>query len=175
MFLLQLQQRSSEETHTKWMVQKNRIIFCVSFSLYGFVNVEKHSLLCMTGLSHLCKNIGQFFTLLLAADVCTQASFAELQGALIFADLQQFHASFLVWCVSNDLTNQISDEFGVLGLNLREQGETKLMLVQLRQKLQNFLVFSVWCNQCLILNHEQEDQIEAENQSQKNIATASVQ
>lgn len=76
----------------------------------------------MTSLSHLCQDVGQFFTLLFAANVCAQTSFAELQGALIFADLQQFHASLLVWCMSNNLTDQISDEFGVLGLHLKQFG-----------------------------------------------------
>lgn len=80
----------------------------------------------MASLSHLCENVGQLFTLLLATDVCSQTGFAELQRTLIFADLQQFHASFLVWSVTNDFTDQVAYEFGVLGLNLPTKKEMEI-------------------------------------------------
>lgn len=40
-------------------------------------------LLGMTGLTHLCKNVGQFFTLPLATDVSAQTCLAEFQCTLI--------------------------------------------------------------------------------------------
>lgn len=75
----------------------------------------------MSSLAHLCQNVGQFFTLPLATDVSAQTSLAELQSTLILGDLQQFHASLLIGSMSDDLTNQIANEFGVLGLYLVER------------------------------------------------------
>lgn len=80
-------------------------------------------LLGVAGLTHLCKDVGQFFTLPLATDVCTETSFAELQCTLILRDFQQFHASLFVRSVANNFTNQITNEFRVLGLDLKECNE----------------------------------------------------
>lgn len=81
-------------------------------------------LLGVAGFTHLCENVGELLTLPLATDVCSQASLAELQRALILRDLQQLHASLLVRSVADNLADQIAHETGVLGLNLkRENGE----------------------------------------------------
>lgn len=72
----------------------------------------------MTGLAHLGEDVGQLLALPLATDVCSQASLAELQRALVLADLQQFHAALLVRRVADDLADQVAHELGVLGLHL---------------------------------------------------------
>lgn len=75
-------------------------------------------LFAMAGLTHLCQNVGQFFTLSLATNVCAQTSLAEFQCTLILGNLQQFHASLLIWSMSNHFTHQIAYEFCVLCLDL---------------------------------------------------------
>lgn len=78
----------------------------------------------MTGLTHLGEDVGQFLTLPLATDVRSQASLAELQGALVLGDLQQLHATLLVRRMTDDLTDQIAHELGVLGLHLESEEKT---------------------------------------------------
>lgn len=72
----------------------------------------------MTSLAHLGENVGQLLALPLATDVCSQASLAELQRALVLADLQQLHAALFVRRVADDLADQVAHELGVLGLHL---------------------------------------------------------
>lgn len=64
------------------------------------------------------QDVGQFLTLPLGADVRSEATLQELQGALILGHLQQFHTALLVRGMTNDLPDQIADELGVLGLDL---------------------------------------------------------
>lgn len=75
-------------------------------------------LFSVASFTHLCENVLQFLTLPLATDVCTQTGLAELQSTLVLGDLQQFHASLLVWSVADNFADQIAHEAGVLGLNL---------------------------------------------------------
>lgn len=63
------------------------------------------------------QNVGQFLTLPLGADVRTEATLQELEGALILGHLQQLHTALLVRRMANDLADQIAHELGVLGLD----------------------------------------------------------
>lgn len=77
--------------------------------------------LLVGGLTHMGQNVGQFLTLPLGADVRTEATLQELEGALILGHLQQLHTALLVRRVANDLADQIAHELGVLGLDLEKK------------------------------------------------------
>ena len=58
----------------------------------------------------------------------TYTSLNELQGTLILADLEQFNDSLLVWLQAGDLTDQITNESGVLVLlKLVKKGNVNLI------------------------------------------------
>lgn len=101
---------------------------------------SRSGLLGMTGLTHLGQDVGQFLTLSLATNVRSQTGFAELQRSLVLGDLQQLHATLLVRSVADDLTDQIPDEFGVLGLDL-EYILKKYYQTEIRE-IKNFIIFN---------------------------------
>jgi hypothetical protein len=73
------------------------------------------------GLTHMGQDVTQLFTLPLGTDVCAQATLQEFQGALILGHLQQFHDALLVGGMADNFAHQVTDEFGVLGLDLQEE------------------------------------------------------
>lgn len=95
-------------------------MFEIKHKMHTLILKCKQNLLGVTGLSHLCQDVGQFFTLPLSTDVGAQTSLAEFQCTLILGDFQQFHASLFIWSMSNDFTHQIANEFCVFGLDLFE-------------------------------------------------------
>lgn len=70
-------------------------------------------------LTHMSQDVTEFLTLPLSSDVCAQATLQELERALVLGHLQQLHGTLLVGSVTNNFTNQLTDEFGVLGLDLQ--------------------------------------------------------
>jgi len=69
------------------------------------------------------KNLGHFFPLLLAADMGAELSLAELEGTLIFANLEQFHNTLLVRSLTSNLADYIAHEFYALGGTLQKEGK----------------------------------------------------
>jgi hypothetical protein len=73
----------------------------------------------------LAKELGHFFPLLLAADMSAELSFAELEGTLIFANLEQFHHALLVRSLTSNLADYVAHEFYALGGTLQNEGKEK--------------------------------------------------
>lgn len=66
--------------------------------------------------THLSKNIGQFFTLPLSTDVCSQTPLQEFESPLIFGHLKQFHGPFFVRCMAAYFSDEVPHEPSVLSL-----------------------------------------------------------
>lgn len=49
------------------------------------------------------------------------STFQEFQGTLVFGNFQKFHSSLFERSISNNFTNQFTDEFRVLSLMLQQQ------------------------------------------------------
>lgn len=72
-------------------------------------------------LTHMSQDVTQLFTLSLGADVCSETTFQELQSTLILGHLQQLHGAAFVRGMTDDLADQVADEFCVLGLDLKRK------------------------------------------------------
>lgn len=75
----------------------------------------------MCGAGKLCAAHGgedgvHFCPLLLATDVGAELVLAELEGALVLADAQEFHAALLVRCEAGGFTDDVLDELDALVL-----------------------------------------------------------
>lgn len=73
-------------------------------------------------LSHLGKDVGELFTLPLGTDVGAQPPLQVLQCPLILGNLQQFHGTPLVRGMTDNFTDKVPDELGVLGGNTLVSG-----------------------------------------------------
>lgn len=71
-------------------------------------------------LTHMSQDVSEFLTLPLATDVCSQSSLQEFESTLVLGHFKQLHGTLLVGSVSNNFTDQLADEFGVLGLDLKQ-------------------------------------------------------
>lgn len=79
------------------------------------------------------EDVGQLLTLPLGADVCAKATLQEFKRTFVLRHLQQLHAALLVRCMTDNLTDQVADEFGMLGLNLKKT-KRNVALVKINQQ-----------------------------------------
>lgn len=135
---LHINQDKSRPNKKRWKITRDSIFVvfqCFIFMVLGYkTHAEKQQLgswlhderndadilLMCSRFSHMSQDCSEFFTLSLSTNVCSQTSLQELEGTLILRHLQQFHCSSFIRSMANHFADEVSNEFCVFGLHLKE-------------------------------------------------------